>query len=144
METKKRFSCIDEQLFADVCGTIKTQENKKADRQQAFVVMNAEVIGLDEALKGGKSSMAVAIRAVEQHAGNKSCVSDVGMLNLLKDQLSEVTGKQFTSICILAKNDVLVTISDYLCDVDESCYYLTDAIDAVHSIYSNGFIVSAE
>ena len=144
MEQKQRFNCIDEQLFADVCGTVKTQEGKQTNGQVAFAIVDAEVLSLDSALKGGKSSMAVAIRAVESHAGNKSCVSDVGMLSLLKDQLSEVTGKRFTSISIMSKNDVLVTISDYLVDVDESCYYLTDVVDVVNEIYSNGFIISAE
>ena len=142
METKKNFSRIDKEIFADVCGTIKTQENKKADRQQAFVVMNAEVIGLDEALKGGKSSMAVAIRAVERHAGNKSCISDVGMLNLLKDQVSECTGKRFCNLSILSKEDVVAAVCNYLCDVEER--YLMSVIATVHTIYSNGFIISAE
>lgn len=142
METKKRFSCIDEELFSDVCGTVKNQENKKADRQEAYIIMDAEVIGLDEALKGDKNCMAVVIRAVERHAGNKSCVSDVGMLSLLKDQVSECTGKRFHDLLILSREDVMIAVAEYLRDV-EPCM-LCDVISTVQSIYSNGFIVSAE
>ena len=143
METKKRFSCIDEELFADVCGTVKAQESKKADRQLAFAVINAEVMSLDSALKkDGEHYLAAVIRAVERHAGNRSCVSDISMLSLLKDQVSECTGKRFCNLSILSKEDVVAAVCNYLCDVEER--YLMSVITTVHSIYSNGFIVSAE
>ena len=142
METKKRFSCIDEELFADVCGTVKAQESKKADRQLAFAVINAEVMSLDSALKkDGEHYLAAVIRAVERHAGNRSCVSDISMLSLLKDQVSECTGKRFCNLSILSKEDVVAAVCNYLCDVEER--YLMSVITTVHTIYSNGFIVSA-
>ena len=142
METKKNFSRIDNELFADVCGTVKAQENKKPDRQQAYVISDAKVIGLDDALKEYKNCIAVVVRAVERHAGNKSCVSDVNLLNLLKDQVSECTGKRFSNLCILSKESVLISVADYLQD-SEPCT-LCDVIFTVNEIYSNGFIVSAE
>ena len=142
METKKRFSCIDEELFADVAGTIKAQEGKQANKQEAYVIMDSEVISLDSALKQDKNCMAVVIRAVEKHAGNKSCVSDISMLEMVREQLSEVVGKQFRHISILSKQDVMVAIANYLCDV-EPCM-LVDVISTINEIYSNGFIISAE
>lgn len=142
METKKRFSCIDEELFADVCGTVKAQEGKKEGKQQAFAIVDAEVIELDNALKRDKNCMAVVIRAVERHAGKRSCVCDTRMLELLREQVSECVGKQFVSVCILSKQDVLVSVADYLSDV-EPCM-LCDTISTVNGIYLNGFIVSAE
>ena len=142
METKKRFSCIDEELFADVAGTIKAQENKNEGRQQAFAIVDAEVIGLDSALKGDKNCMAVVIRAVEKHTGKRSCVCDIRMLELLREQVSECVGKQFVSVCILSKQDVLVSVADYLVDV-EPCM-IVDVISTINEVYSNGFIISAE
>ena len=142
METKKRFSCIDEELFADVCGTVKAQESKKEGKQQAFAIVDAEVVSLDGALKGNKNCMAVVIRACEKHAGNRNVISDVKMLKLLHEQLSEVVGKRFSNLCILSKENVLIAIADYLYDA-EPCI-LCDVISTVNSIYSNGFIISAE
>lgn len=143
MEQKKNFSCIDEELFSDVCGTVKGQANKQADRQSAFAIVDAEVVSLDGALKkDGEHYLAAILRACEKHAGNKSCVSDISMLSLLKDQVSECTGKQFCSLSILSKEDVVAAVCNYLCDVEER--YLMSVITTVHSIYSNGFIVSAE
>lgn len=142
METKQRFNRIDEQIFADVLGTVKAQEGKKPDRQQAYVINDAKIIGLDDALKGYKNCIAVVVRACERHAGNRSVVSDVKMLELLREQLSEVVGKQFRHISILSKQDVLIAIADYLQDA-EPCT-LCDVIFTVNEIYSNGFIISAE
>lgn len=142
METKKNFSRINEEIFADVLGTVKAQEGKQANKQEAYVIADAEVIGLDEALKRNKNCMAVIVRAVEKHAGKRSCVSDVKLLDLLKDQLSECVGKRFYSLSILSKQDVIAAVSSYLSNTDPC--YLCDVIITVDSIYSNGFIVSAE
>lgn len=142
METKKRFSCIDEELFADVCGTVKAQESKKEGKQQAFAIVDAEVVSLDGALKGNKNCMAVVIRACEKHAGNRNVISDVKMLKLLHEQLYECVGKQFTSISVPSKNSVLLILADYLYDV-EPCM-LCDTISTVNGIYLNGFIIIAE
>lgn len=142
MEQKKNFNRINKEIFADVLGTVKAQEGKQANKQEAYVIVDAEVIGLDEALKRNKNCMAVIVRAVEKHAGNKSCISDVKLLNLLKNQVSEVVGKRFYSLSILSKQDVIAAVSSYLSDADPC--YLCDVIVTVDFIYSNGFIISAE
>ena len=144
METKKRFSCIDEELFADVCGTVKAQENKKADKhgQEVFAIVNSEVVSLDDTLRENKNCMAIVMRAVEKHAGNRSCISDISMLNLLNEQVSECAGKRFRSLSILSKQDVMVAAADYLDDV-EPCM-IVDVVTTINEIYSNGFIISAE
>ena len=144
METKKNFSRINEELFADVVGTIKVHENAKAMvyNREAFAIVDSEVISLDKALKENKNCMAIALRAVGRHAGKMCCGLDTRMMNLLREQLYECVGKQFTSISVPSKNSVLLILADYLSDV-EPCM-LVDVISTVNSIYSNGFIISAE
>ena len=143
METKKRFTCIDEELFADVAGTIKTQEGKQANGQVAFAIVDAEVLSLDSALKkDGEHYLAAVIRACEKRAGNKSCVSDTRMLELLREQVSECIGKRFYDLSILSKGDVLAAVANYLSDAEQR--YLASVIATVDTIYSNGFIISAE
>ena len=144
METKKNFSRINEELFADVVGTIKVHENAKAMvyNREAFAIVDSEVISLDKALKENKNCMAIALRAVGRHAGNRSCISDISMLNLLNEQVSECAGKRFRSLSILSKQDVMVAAADYLDDV-EPCM-IVDVVTTINEIYSNGFIISAE